>query len=130
MNVAGLVLEEGVFGLGEVQHMLGEWQDRGNVRDILDTVANVNRQDLRVRVSRDVGLNRYRDVSKVKQAAILMSVEEGQVHSFVAGSGQRENRDISLVATLSGLLVSLTIRLYPWRFHRPQLEFRPHRRLP
>lgn len=81
---AGLVFEQSILAIRKVQDVLGQWQDRCNVGNV-HALTDMNRQDLRVRVSGDVGLDRHWNVSEVEGSAVFMGIEEGQVHSFMAG---------------------------------------------
>lgn len=83
VNGVGVIFEDGVIAVRKVQNVVGQWQDRGNVRNV-HAFANMDGKDLGVRVSCDVGLDWHRDVSEVERAAVLMRVEECQVHSFMA----------------------------------------------
>lgn len=80
---AGLVFEESVLAVCKVQDVLGQWQDRCNVGNV-HALTDMNGQNLGVRVSGDVGLDWNWNVSEVEGSAVLMGIEEGQVHSFMA----------------------------------------------
>lgn len=58
-------IEFGGIVVGEVEHGLGQRQHRQNVGNVLELLVEVEGQDLGVRVARDVGLNRHRDVAQV-----------------------------------------------------------------
>lgn len=83
VNRAVLVLEHRFVALREVENVLWQRKNGRNVGNV-HAVANVQRQDLCVGVSSDVGLNWDGNVAKVEEAAIFVRIEEGQVHTFMS----------------------------------------------
>ena len=84
VNRMRLVLELGVFILCEIQHVLRQGQDRCEVGDVHDSVANMHWENLGVRVAGDVGLDWDGNVAKVEYATVPVGVEECQIYPFVS----------------------------------------------